>query len=507
MTKEKAGVYVRLSRDEDKENYDSLETQRDALLRYAKENNIEVFDVYADDNVSGYLFNERPEFNRMLKDLYSNKFDTILAKDLSRIGRNNARVLLFLEELSMKDKRLVLVDRNYDSFKDDDDIIGIESWVNERYVKDISKKVRFNLKEKQKAGELLIRPTFGYHKEGHDLVVNQKTAPIVKEIFSLYRQGYGYRKITLILNEKKYPTPSMIEGTKRPTTDLWNATQVSRILKNDIYIGTLSLRKTIRKAIKSRELVKIPEEEWIKIEDNHEPIISKKEFYRVQEIIAERNKKRLRAGKGKINLFAGYIFCHDCGSPMFCIKNKRFATHYQCGSYFKYGLEGCTSHRIMEKSLVATILAQLNTVVENIKETLSSVDSTILAQSKTQKNYSGHIDKLKKEIDNEKKGKMIIYKDKVKGIISEEMYLELTKEIDTNLKLLNQQLEKLEKLRNNASQSAKMLKTYLDLLEEVVEKGLLTRETINQFIDKIEINKDKEIELIKWKIAIEPMVQ
>lgn len=309
------------------------------------------------------------------------------------------------------------------------------------------------------------------------------------------------------MNEKGYPTPSIADGTKRPSTTLWNSTHVNRILKNDIYTGVHNLRKTVRKRIKSKDLIRIPKDEWIKVENHHEAIISKEDFDEVQEMINQRDKKKLRAGHGVINLFSGFLFCNCCGSPMFCIKNKRFATYYQCGNYFKYGTKACTSHRIMEKNLEVTILTELKKMAEKIQESLSTVEETANAQVKLEKNYSNHIDKLKKDIENSKREKLVVYKDKMKGLITEDMYLELTKEIDVNLKTMTSELEKLEKMAQSLNQSEKVLKSHLIVLEEVINKGILTRDKIGKFINRIEINANKEIELIDWVVTVEPMAQ
>lgn len=506
----KVGIYARISRDEDK-SYESITNQIDGLTRFAKENQLHIADIYADDNVSGYLFNQRPEFNRMKADLENDKINTILCKDLSRIGRNNARTLLFLEEMALNDKRVILVDDRYDSFNEEDqtrgDFLPINSFVNEIYVKDISRKVRFSIKEKQLQGTLLIRSTFGYRKDGERLIVDEVTSAIVKEIFQLYRDGYGYRKIANILNEKDYPTPSEVDNTKRQTTKIWNATHVNRILKNEIYTGVYQTRKTVRKSIKSKQFHKIPEDEWIRIENHHEAIIPKEEFALVQNIIEKRNKNHIRAGGSKINLFAGLIFCHECNSPMFCIKNERFATHYQCGNYYKYGTKVCSSHRIMEKVLIAEILYETMKIIKSIKKSLASTDESLRLKAETQKNFTGHIDRLKKTIHNKKKDKMLIYKDKIKGIIDEEMYLELTREIDINLRTLEKQLVEYQRLQKESESSDKTYKEWLDVLDGLTVADISRKEIMEQIVHKIEVNKDKEIEEIQWVPALEAIAQ
>ncbi len=498
-------IYVRLSRDEDKENYESLMTQKDALIKYAATNDLEVVDTYIDDNVSGYVFEERPEFIRMVKDLVERDIHIVLAKDLSRIGRNNGMTLLFLENIKNLDKRIILADDNYDSNKDDDDIIGIKSWYNERYVKDISKKIRYNIKQLQETGKFVIRETYGYKKVGNTLVVDDVTAPIIKTIFKLYKEGYGYRKISNFLTEKSYPTPSMVQDTNRSTTELWNTTHINRILKNEIYIGTFYTRKTIRKSIKSKQVNRVPKDDWICFEDNHPAIISKDDFNLVQSMIDKRNTRNIRAGTGVINLFAGFIFCEECGSPMFCIKRNDRATHYQCGNYYKHGTKLCTSHRIPEQDLILTLLDQVDLIRLSYQENLKKIDENIKEELHVKENYDKIISKITKQIQNKKSEVKMIYKDKIKGLIDEEMYVELTKENAVTINLLEEQLNSIFRLRNIREISKEEVKKGNDMLENIVKSQSLTREHLEILIQKIIVNKDKKISKIHWNADMESM--
>ena len=138
--------YVRLSRDDNKRNYSSIENQKKIIQQYAEENNMIIRHIYEDDGISGY-------FQKMMASL--DTINIIVAKDLSRIGRHNAKVLLFLEEMEEMGKRVILIDDNYDSFYSDDDIIGIKTWDNERHVKNTSRKVKRIKRMEQESGTLV----------------------------------------------------------------------------------------------------------------------------------------------------------------------------------------------------------------------------------------------------------------------------------------------------------------------------------------------------------------
>lgn len=130
--------YARLSRDEDK-NKESLNTQIDLIKDYAEENDFKIIKVFEDDNVSGYTY-DRHALNELKELIDDGEVDVLIAKDLSRIGRNNGKTLLFLDYLEDNGVRLILTNEDYDSANDNDDMIGIKTWFNERYIKDISKK-------------------------------------------------------------------------------------------------------------------------------------------------------------------------------------------------------------------------------------------------------------------------------------------------------------------------------------------------------------------------------
>jgi len=200
--------YVRLSRDDNKRNYSSIENQKLIIQKYAEENNMIVRHIYEDDGISGYSFN-RPQFQNMMANLGS--IDVIVAKDLSRIGRHNAKVLLFLEEMEEQGKRVILIDDNYDSLYSDDDIIGIKTWDNERHVKNTSRKVKRIKKMEQENGTLKCVPPFGYtrHPLNKQMVlIDEEAAAVVRRIFQSVLAGETIASIAKELRTEKIPIPS-----------------------------------------------------------------------------------------------------------------------------------------------------------------------------------------------------------------------------------------------------------------------------------------------------------
>ena len=260
--------YCRLSRDEDNENFISIEEQKRIIQDYAKSRNwiLTDDDFYIDDNVSGYTFN-RPAFSKMMEKVKGGEIDVVIVKDLSRIGRHNGRVLVLIDEFKNMQKNLIAVSEmggTYDVLNDRDDLIGITTWFNERYVKECSKKTRDHMYSKQKSGRLIMGNYYGYEKVFKDdipmLYVIDEIRPAIELVFKLYlEEGYGFQKISEILNTKyNFPTPSEYYKMKHSergriykhkVQDAWTKDMVSNILKNEVYTGTLVTQLVISTVI------------------------------------------------------------------------------------------------------------------------------------------------------------------------------------------------------------------------------------------------------------------
>ncbi len=358
----RVGGYVRLSRDEDRESYSSILSQKRIIQEYAMEKNWTILKYYEDDNHTGYSF-DRPGFNELKRDLEEDVIDVVIAKDLSRIGRHNAQTLLFLDYIRKLDKRLILPGegKGYDTLEDESDLLGITTWYNEMYVKDISRKIKGSMRSKQKEGKMLIREAFGYKKsprDKHALVVDPVAASIVQLIFRLYIKGWGYRKIADYLNQEDYPTPSQYVRNHKdpikcavPVAESWNSVHVQRIIKNDIYMGTLRLAKTEKKTIKGKS-GKNPEEKQYIFEDNHPAIIAKEEFEEARRINENRRQNKDKGAAAMENIFSGLLYCKDCGSYMIAYQKKVRKISYICGSYHKHGAAACQRHTVREEVLM-----------------------------------------------------------------------------------------------------------------------------------------------------------
>lgn len=503
--------YVRLSRDEDRENYSSVESQQLLIYQYASKHNINIKKIFIDDNISGYTF-ERPGMKSIRDELKNPEIHMVIAKDLSRIGRHNALTLLFIEEVKMAGKRLVLPDESsggFDTSKDDDDIIGIKTWYNERYIKDISRKIRSSLKARQENGTLIIRPFFGYKVDEKQkrFVIDENTAFIVKEIFKMYLDGFGYRKIATVLNEKKYITPSMAIAEKYASSGKtyrnnvaysWCDEHVCRILKNDAYTGTLRLGKTKKPCIKSKA-VKVSEKEQHVFKGAHEAIISQDDFELVQRIISERDIVKFR-GTGNcstqnMNVFSGLLFCGDCGDYMVSFNLKGKKKSYVCSRYHRRGKKYCMRHRITEEELLNHIKTHLLFIKSQLLSFIDSLDNELNDKLNEPDNQGNLLAVLKKRLKTLNDEYKTMISQKIRDISSnlefkdtiEENYKEIEVDKLQRIKALNEQIENLENRSSNVVMFQSKAKSAINVFDNIIYSDTLSRHNLELTLKRIDV--------------------
>lgn len=511
--------YVRVSRDEDKENYGTIETQKKMIELYVKEIGFEVKNTIEDDNVSGYTF-DREGLDKLKTLIEDGQVNILISKDLSRIGRHNAKTLLFLDYLEEYNVRLILINDNYDSSKDDDDIIGIMTWYNEKYIKDLSKKNKTSLRIRQEGpGGLLTKVSFGYmrdEKNKNGLILDDEAAEIVRRIFKLYIDGHGGRVIANILQNEGVPTPSkyqFMKTGKRITSNIadnWNSTHVIRIIKNDVYIGILRCGKTERKKINGKTY-RLEEDKHIVHENHHEPIISMEDFQLAQKIVQSRIENNVRGTSNGINLFTGFLACRDCGGGFMKVNKKRSAPSYICTNNFRYGASCCSSHKISEEQLKAIILDKLAFMKKYIEKNIGKIDIELNRLSNFNANHEKSVSRHNKKIREKKEEIKNYSRQLAKGLIDEEIAIEMINESNAELSTLNKQSEELLKLQESNANAKEKAISSLEIINGIINNGDLTRRDIETLIKRIyikQISKPKhgvkpELNIeIEWDVFI-----
>ena len=510
----KVAMYIRLSREDgDKEESSSVTNQRNIITRFINENdNFIIVDEYVDDGYTGTNFN-RPAFQRMIKDIEKGKINTVITKDLSRLGRDYIDTGRYVQRYFPENRvRYIALLDGIDTLEDAgmNDIAPFKSVINDMYVKDISKKITSALKERKTAGNFLaVTAPYGYKKNPenrYQLVINEEEAKVVRYIFRLYLQGNGLTKIAKILTEKEIPVPGISRniGTTRKTKlyNCWKQTTISRILKNPVYIGNLEQFKRKKVNYKSKKRVSVPKEDRVICYNTHEPIIKKEDFDEVQKIITE-NKAFSKSTKHDY-LFKGFLYCADCGAKLYLTYSdyayKKYGEYRYttvCYTYSKY-YNQCSRHSnsipILENILIENIKkvcnAYLNRDLE--KELIEMVEKenkrTVLEQeyNKKRDNIETKIEDLNLCIRN-------LYMDKVKNVITEKDYIELSKNFTQERDKLINEKEELLKLSTNLKNDNNNKEEIEKVAKEFVSLKKPTKELLSRLIDKVTISEDNII--------------
>lgn len=527
----RVGLYIRLSREDgDKEESSSVTNQREILKRYVSEQeNFFIVKEYVDDGYTGTNF-DRPGFKRMIEDIEAGIIDTVITKDLSRLGRERLGVGHYTEiYFPEHNVRYIALLDNIDTYFDAgmNDMAPFKGVINDMYVRDISKKIRSSLIERKKAGNFLgVTAPYGYEKDSNNkfhLVINEKEAEIVKRVFRLYLEGNGLTRIAQILTKDGVPVPgeSRNIGKTRKTAlySSWKQTTIRRILDNRVYLGELVQFKRRKINYKSKRRITVPEEERYICKGTHEAIIDEESFNAVQNIL---KKNKSFKGTKHDYLFKGLLFCSECGARLnvtysnYALKKYgeyRYTTI--CYSYSRLYSDICTRHSNSIPELEEVLIKHIKEVCSRyINENLQD---ELINMAKKQKQLE------LKQISNEKRLETLeqkisdiglyiknLYMDKVKGVVNENDYISLVADFTKDKDNLIKEKEELIKIINNQkpqiNENAKIERLAKDFLS--LERP--TKQLLNELIEKITISENKEINIyfkfnklneIKKKIA------
>lgn len=486
ITENCIGIYVRISRDDNGENFETVENQREMLMDYAVKRQLgQITAVYTDDNVSGSAF-ERRGLTRLKEDVMKRRIQLLLLKDLSRLGRNNAKTLQLIDFLEDYGIRILTADGRYDTLVDND-MVGIETWANERFVRDISRKIRSCLRFKIERGEYLGNAPYGYKKSGVEknrLIINEEQAEVVRMIYGLYRSGLGYSSVARILNEKRIPSP---EGK------VWNRISVRRILISRVYIGDTVQGVSEKVSFKSKKTRRLPEEEWVITEGTHEGIVPREEFLLVQQIRESRTAGNgLRIGlhrtmnAGTCHLLHGVIFCGRCGSAMYARK-RAGGIAYVCGCYCRRGSSACSSHFVYEAQIVRSICDEIVKLFRN-----SDFSKELLEMIQAERLFDGNghddIEKISKQMEKVRRQHEMIYADRLERRISEQLFDRMNRQYEDRIKMIESEVERIQSRTIENDDVGGCIEKALI----TVENGKLTNELVSIMVDKIVVYDDGE---------------
>lgn len=510
----RATLYLRLSREDgDKEESNSIAGQRNLLRDFLKQHpDIQEYAVQIDDGWSGSTF-ERPSFQKMMEDVKTGKTDCIIVKDLSRFGRNYLDAGEYIEKLfPFMGVRFIAVNDHYDSFQEknasDDLIVPFKNLINEAYCRDISVKIRSQLEIKRKNGQFLgAFAAYGYLKDPQDknrLVVDEYAADVVRQIFSWKVEGISPQDIADRLNHSGILSPLEYKrslGMKCSTplqTNIkatWSAASVIRLLKNPIYIGTLTQGRATTPSYKVHKRVQKSENEWSVIENNHEPIISRKDFETVQNVLALDTRRSPDAET--VSLFSGMVFCGDCGASMIrkpvSTGGKRYL-YYICSANKQD--KSCSPHRIREEALEEIVLDALKEYINSVVE-LSNIfeiaDTAPLRTAEAVK-VQRQIDGKRAEYEKLQKLLMSLYENLTDGIIDKAEYLRLKQSFSQRAEETEKQMDALQE-RLSAVQTQAADTGWMENFKQYRNLTALDRRAVITMIERVMVYDNNTVEI------------
>lgn len=502
--------YCRISVDEelDRDNT-SIENQKAIIEDYVSRkfpgSNLT---FYEDRDRSGYTFEQREGYQKMRRLLLSRQLDILIVKDFSRFSRRNSRGLVELEDLRDYGVRIISIGDGID-FPNDDDWLKIQFQflINEMPVTDTSKKVRSVVKRRQKDGKWICAAPYGYiinARQEFEIVPTE--AEIVREIFRLYQDGWGYKRIANHLTEEGIPTPRMSERQrkeaegkeyKREVKSAWSIATIQGILENDFYIGTMRSSKYTRKKINGKD-IKLDESEHIVIEHHHQEIISYREFATVRALLESRSKNNYRGQKKYDNVYSGFLECGDCGSPMFAVSRSDLKPAYRCGTYHRRGLKACTSHHIRVDKLDEILKLYIQKVKDNSTEMLKQLNADLAKEEehikeadRSEENLEEVLVELQEELKATKRQRIRdIMKHPEREELLEETYDELEDDLTRRIAGLQNQIEMTVDRRNTIIRVNRTAKLAIDVFDDILNKENLDRNDLQLIIDKITVYED-----------------
>lgn len=504
--------YCRISVDEelDRDNV-SIENQK-AIIRDFVNRRFpgSSLTFYEDRDRSGYTFEQREGYQAMRRGLMCHQYDILVVKDFSRFSRRNSRGLVELEDLRDAGVRIISIGDNID-FPNDDDWLKIQFQflINEMPVTDTSKKVKNVIRRRQADGKWLCAAPYGYMiNKQKEFEIVPTEAEIVRRIFDLYNNhGWGYKKIANYLTEQAIPTPRMSEqmrkeaageSTSRKTKAAWAIVTVQGILDNDFYIGTLRQAKYTRAKINGKD-VRRDEGEHIVIENHHQPIIDYRTFATTRALREKRSTANYRGVKKNDNVYSGFLFCGDCGSPMFAMSRKDLSPAYTCGTYHRQGRAACSSHHIRVDKLDELLKLYVKKVKENSRDLLAELNASLERETEDvmeTEQSADHLAQVLEDLREELKAtKRQRIRDMMKHPEQEELLAETYDELEADLQKkiegLNHQITMLSDKRNTIIQINRTARTAMEVFQDILDKETLDRRDLELMIQRINVFEDR----------------
>lgn len=509
----KIAGYTRISVDVEKDQDNtSIENQKEIITAFVHQNFPDAqLDFFVDRDRSGYTFEQREAYRQLRPQLLAGEYNILIVKDFSRFSRRNSLGLFELETLRDAHVRIISVGDAIDyPTKDEWMLIQFKFLMNEFPVTDTSRKIKQIIASRQKEGKWVCAVPYGYritNTKEMTYDIDPPAAEIVREVFRLYNNGWGYKKIANHLTDQGVPTPRANEiaqkeargqTTKRTARQAWSLATVQGMLSNDFYIGTLRQKKYRRTGINGSD-EQVDGQEQLVFENAHTPIIAPSTFAYTQELLRQRSRGHYRGEKKYPTPYSGYLFCGDCGSPLFSRSRPNLPPQYVCGAYLRRGRKACTAHQIRVDQLDRLLKRYIRRVADHAGDMIETLQQAIRQQPQREAEMGQAIDSLQRQREEAQAQLKALLKRKLvdtmgkspqQAEILEETYREMEEELTTRIAGLDRQIDSSIQLRSGMIQANRKAKTVLDVFSDILNKPALDKRDIGLIVQRITVYED-----------------
>lgn len=514
----KVAIYARLSfKDNNTKNTDTIQHQIDMIEEFiSTQNDMVIFKKYIDNGRTGVDFN-RPAFQEMMEDMLSKKFDCIIVRDLSRLGRDYISTGHYIENtFPYYNIRFISIKEGKDSANPDNDntefVLGLTNILNNLYAKDTSIKVWNTFDTKLKNGESLGTIPYGYLRDENKvnrLRINYEVSENIIKIFEMRLQNMSYTDIARVLNKQGVLSPYKYKVEKGMYLDktnltykLWSAGMISYILKDIIYIGYKIERKQIKYYAENIPITILKKSEYKIISNSHQPIIDEDVFNKVQEMNNKISKKKSRKRYQPINsIFKGLVRCKECNKMLAKTKLSKDIKFYCRLTIENRDLDICCTEKIIfEKQLYKLIVKEISNHIALSKDFNQKLENikTDRKYQQTKKRLDNKINKIEIEIQSISNKKVNLYTSFFENRINQETYLSSKNELEKLYEKLLLDKERTVEEQNKENFFIDKENEWIDNILKNQSIDNLTAELLNNLIDTIYLTADSEIEIV-WK--------
>lgn len=487
----KAGIYARYSTGN--QDHATIEVQVEECAKYAEANSIEIYDVFADEAVSGMKV-QRPDFQRLLFAADRKLFDAVIIYDQSRFSRDLVDWFLFRRNMEANGIKILSVTQPMVGGDLNDPSVfaseGINALFNQMHVLQTREKVNSAMKHIAMQGlHTGGRPLLGYDVVDKKYAVNEREAEIVRTIFSMYANDHSYRSIIAALNQKGYRTKA-----GKP----FGVNSLSSLLRNERYIGTYIYKKIPPRNAEGKRNSHATSSEVIRLEGAIPRIISDETWKAVQKRLSNK-KMNARYQREESYLLTGKLVCGECGSSLVGIRSKYTYYYYGCSAKQRRG--DCRKSNLKMQELddlvVTAVRGVLSTELkrsEVAKELFAQQEKLRHAVNPAVRQIKDKLKEVDKKIDN------------INRAITEGIWgastASVLKQLEEERAGLYQAMASAEKTRVITEHTVQEIQQVLSTIYDLNVERMETRKLLVQFIDSVVVCQDK-IRIIANPLQIE----